>query len=299
MAEFNDLFSKNEGTRVSERAQVQDGVLVAEDRGMDYPPGPSDYNEAGMFQFPYKIIQQQAKSLSFPAYPKAILCSLLLSGLIILTCLASQHPHLPGDVSISQTLQSITFLPFEFAMYAVSVLGIKTIALTIVLLCVVAMWMLHHRLEAVFIALIPLGTLAHSLLNLLANRPVPSSALIQIREMSDWLGIAPGSNVHTLMFWGGTRTLSFPSGHVVHFTLLFGFLLYLVSTQRKPGFSRSALQALLIILILASGLSRIYLGMHWFSDILGSYLVSGLLLVGLIAVYTKCRQWLGVCPKES
>ena len=126
------------------------------------------------------------------------------------------------------------------------------IAITGILLCIIALWLSRHRLEAIFIALIPLFDLSHSLLNLLTNRPIPSGDLIHIYEMSDWLGIAAGSNAHTLLFWGGTRSLSFPSGHVVHFTLLFGFLLYLVSTQRRPGFSRTALQFLLISLILAA-----------------------------------------------
>jgi len=220
------------------------------------------------------------------------LYALFCIGLILLSCFASQHAHFPGDLEITRGLQKISFPLFESTMYAVSVAGAKTPALAVVLLCVVALWVFRRRLEAIFVALVPVFDLSHYILNWLVNRPVPTDDLVKVHETSDWLGVASGSIPHYLIFWGGTRTESFPSGHVLHFTLLCGFFFYLVSTLVKSGFTRIALQTLLLILILASGLTRIYLGTHWFSDVVGGYLLGGLLLVILIKGYTKCRQWL-------
>ena len=213
-------------------------------------------------------------------------------GLILLSYFASQHSHFPVDLEITQAVQKISFPLFDSTMYAASVAGAKTPALVVVLLCVVALWVFRRRLEAIFVALVPVFDLSHYVFNWLVNRPIPTDDLVRVCDTSDWLGVVPGSIPHYLIFWGGTRTESFPSGHVLHFTLLCGFLFYLVSTLVKSGFTRIALQTLLLILILASGLTRIYLGTHWFSDVVGGYLLGGLLLVILIKGYTKCRQWL-------
>ena len=235
-------------------------------------------------------MRQQLSAL--PRNARVSLYALSFLSIILLSYFASQHHRFPGDLEITQGLQKISSSVFEFTMYAVSVAGAKTPSLAALLLCIAALWVFRYRLEAIFVALIPVCDLSHSVLNWLVNRPVPTHDLVQVCETSDWLGLAPGSIPHLLIFWDGPRTSSFPSGHVLHFTLLFGFLFYLVSTRVKRGCTRIALQTLLLILPLAAGLGRIYLGTHWFSDVVGSYLIGGLFLVILIKGHAKCRRWL-------
>ena len=225
-------------------------------------------------------------------HARVSLYALFCIGLILFSYFASQHSRFPGDLEITQELQDIPSSLFDSTMYAVSVAGAKTPALAVVLLCIVALWGFRRRLEAIFVALVPVFDLSHYVFNWLVNRPIPTDDLVRVHDTSEWLGVAPGSIPHYLIFWGGTRTESFPSGHALHSVLLFGFLFYLVSRQIKRRFTRIALQILFIFLILASGLARIYLGLHWFSDVIGGYLLGGLLLVILIKGYTKCRQWL-------
>jgi len=225
-------------------------------------------------------------------HARVSLYALFCIGLILFSYFASQHSRFPGDLEITQELQDIPSSLFDSTMYAVSVAGAKTPALAVVLLCIVALWVFRRRLEAIFVALVPVFDLSHYVFNWLVNRPIPTDDLVRVHDTSEWLGVAPGSIPHYLIFWGGTRTESFPSGHALHSVLLFGFLFYLVSRQIKRRFTRIALQILFIFLILASGLARIYLGLHWFSDVIGGYLLGGLLLVILIKGYTKCRQWL-------
>lgn len=60
---------------------------------------------------------------------------------------------------------------------------------------------------------------------------------------------------------------SFPSGHAMGSMIVLGSLAYVMARSWGPWRLRSATIALLIASILAVGLSRVYLGVHWISDI--------------------------------
>ena len=82
---------------------------------------------------------------------------------------------------------------------------------------------------------------------------------------------------------------SFPSGHVINYIGVYGFLFYLVSTYVKPGFVRKPVLAILGGMIALVGPSRIYLGHHWLTDVLASYLLGFSYLVGLTTVYERLK----------
>ena len=78
---------------------------------------------------------------------------------------------------------------------------------------------------------------------------------------------------------------SFPSGHVLYAMGLYGFLLFLVFSQFKKTILRYILLLLIILILILMGVSRIYLGAHWFSDVLGSYLMGLLWLLLMVYLY--------------
>ena len=65
------------------------------------------------------------------------------------------------------------------------------------------------------------------------------------------------------------NSFSYPSGHALGSTVLYGFIAYLIAT-RYPRFSL-LIYAVVVSLIGAIGLSRLYLGVHWPTDIVGGY----------------------------
>lgn len=98
---------------------------------------------------------------------------------------------------------------------------------------------------------------------------------------------ADGICMHRLI-----QAYSFPSGHVMHDVVLWGFVFYLTLT--KPVRTSALrwllpiLQILMVVYVLIVGYARIEAGEHHFFDVLGGYL-AGLLWLGIgIVVY----QWL-------
>lgn len=67
------------------------------------------------------------------------------------------------------------------------------------------------------------------------------------------------------------QQFSFPSGHTMVATAVYLYLAYLV-WQRLQGFARYALAASLVLLILLVGLSRVYLGVHYASDVIAGFI---------------------------
>jgi len=82
------------------------------------------------------------------------------------------------------------------------------------------------------------------------------------------------------------HTASFPSGHAMGSTLFFGLLA--AALGRLDPHRRAAYDGLALGIILLVGCSRVYLGVHWPSDVLGGYFFGGLFL----SVWTwGTRSW--------
>jgi membrane-associated phospholipid phosphatase len=64
---------------------------------------------------------------------------------------------------------------------------------------------------------------------------------------------------------------SFPSGHVFSATVIYGFCIYLAFRFINNATVKWIVATLLVLLILLIGFSRVYLGVHWLSDVLAGY----------------------------
>jgi membrane-associated phospholipid phosphatase len=78
-------------------------------------------------------------------------------------------------------------------------------------------------------------------------------------------------------------TLSYPSGHAMSAMGFYGFLIFLVARYTINIFLKVSLITFLVLLILSIGISRIYLGVHYPSDVLAGY-IGGLIWVTFCAI---------------
>lgn len=184
----------------------------------------------------------------------------------VLTFLVKTTPSFPLDLQITLGIQSINIPVFGGLMTAVSWLGFspQSVILTVVIIVVILGFGLQwEALVALIAALLSIGL--NVLVKDLIQRPRPAAALVHVLAM--------------------LKDYSFPSGHVMFYTGFYGYIVFLAFTLLKPSLKRTLLFVFFGLLVLLIGISRIYEGEHWASDVLGAYLLGTLTLIVIIQLY--------------
>jgi len=186
----------------------------------------------------------------------------------MLTFLVETTPSFPVDLQITLAIQSIDSSYFEGLMRLVSWPGFlpQSILITLLIAFILYISGLHWESVTALLTAIVSG-LTNELVKSLIQRPRPTVDLVDVFAV--------------------LKSYSFPSGHVMFYVSFFGFIWYLAYTLLKQSWIRSLLLGFFGGLILLVGVSRIYLGQHWASDVLGAYLLGSLILVGSILFH----QW--------
>lgn len=89
---------------------------------------------------------------------------------------------------------------------------------------------------------------------------------------------------------------SFPSGHALNATLAAGVLLLVFLPYTGRGAARVALWVAAVLLTVVTGLSRIALGVHFTSDVLGGWLLGVAVVAATTAAFTSWRAHTGLRP---
>ncbi len=183
------------------------------------------------------------------------------------------HPVLPIDIAITREFQESQAPWLRTTMIVVSYLGYNLPLFTLlILVAAVIFWILRLRLEAITIVSLSLvSSVLNGAIKLIVNRPRPTASLVEIIQAA-----------------GGQ---SFPSGHVMSYLAFFGLLfslgIILFHGKRWWRILLLVISALFVVLV---GPSRIYLGDHWASDVLGAYLIGGVLLGITLFIYLRLKE---------
>lgn len=82
---------------------------------------------------------------------------------------------------------------------------------------------------------------------------------------------------------------SFPSGHSMNCMVCFGILIYLIQRYCPNRKAANILTVVLLLLIGAIGFSRVYVGVHFPTDVLGGWTLGIAFLTGAIIILEKIR----------
>ena len=126
--------------------------------------------------------------------------------------------------------------------------------------------------------------------------PVGAAAADGLDGLLETLVRRPRPSPHMVHILMAEPTPSFPSGHVEHCVVYYGFLLYLSFTKPIRRWRYSWLlipfQIFAALTIIVVGFARLEAGSHWLSDVVAGYLSGALLLTVLIVLYRWAVGWL-------
>jgi undecaprenyl-diphosphatase len=194
--------------------------------------------------------------------------AILLALFALLATWVVYHPVLAIDVTITRDFQANQSPWLLYTMLAVSYTGnVTALSVGLIALAAILFWILDLRLEAIMIAAVSAtSAILNELIKLIVARARPSASLVQIIQ-------AASGN-------------SFPSGHVMSYVAFWGLLFsFGVILFRGNHWWRTALLIISALFIVLVGPSRIYLGDHWASDVLGAYLFGGIWLGMFLWLY--------------
>jgi membrane-associated phospholipid phosphatase len=220
-----------------------------------------------------ETVEQAARVESAPVHVRRYRAILFRGVLVVfviafglLTFLVKTMPSFSIDLQITKAIQMINYQPFSMLMVIVSWPGFSPQSVIIPALIILAIYVFGLHWEALMALIAAVfSTAVNILVKDLVQRARPGANIVNV--------------IDTL------NSYSFPSGHVMFYLGFFGFIGFLAFTLLKPSLKRSFLLALFGSFIILIGASRIYLGEHWASDVLGAYLLGTLTLVVILQFY--------------
>ena len=183
--------------------------------------------------------------------------ALILFGTLLfaipLSILSAGSNVLRPDVRMTNEVQQVDVAGTSVAVDLMNLLGQGPILIAIGALAAAVLLLANRRKDA-FFAIVPVtaAQIANIILKLVFSSPRPSGEFVTVADSSSGFG--------------------FPSGHTMTTVVLVGSLAYVLARQSDCRWRRAGTALFVLVIALAMGFSRVYVGAHWPSDILGAYL---------------------------
>ena len=209
--------------------------------------------------------------------------SIIQFGLFaLLAWWVSKHPYSLKEIIITRfTQRKQTTSKRRFMQVFSTATGSAAILNILVVPVGAFLWWMKFRLEAIMVpAVLWISSLSRTGIKRLINRPRPKPLLVRVKRQS--------------------RGKSFPSGHVASSINFWGWLFTtaLVRKEMNRGI-RKALLSFSLPIIALIGPSRVYLGDHWATDVLGGYLFGGGWFGISLNLYFTLREVRAFANKET
>lgn len=200
----------------------------------------------------------------------SVLMLLAILFALPLSILSAGSNVLTPDVQVTHEFQEVNVEGTSTAVEFMNTLGQGYVLISVGFL-VAALLVAFGRRRDAMLAVIPVtaAQLANVGLKYIFSSPRPTTDYVAVTDPA--------------------RGFGFPSGHTMTTVVLVGSLAYILLRQTDCRWRRAGIASFVIIFALAMGFSRIYVGAHWPSDVLGAYLW-GTVFIGLaITTYQSSR----------
>lgn len=188
---------------------------------------------------------------------------------LILSALAHFEARFPGDLQVSLWFQSFHGQPLLNAMKGISYVTGHWRAAVLVMVSAAIVWLYIGGLEGGLVIFSGLIMTMNEAFKVLIGRPRPAADLVNI------FVVETGK--------------SFPSGHAFFSVVVLGMMAYLIIIHQTKHYLKVLTASVFIVFILWIGASRIYLGVHWASDVIGGYIIGSLVLALEIWLYRQLK----------
>ncbi len=205
----------------------------------------------------------------------ATLIALATVAFVALLFLVRDKDILYGiDVPVTRAIQGVHWPLYAWVLTHTSDLGFYPLNVVAYAAVIGALYALELRIEAALgLVSSVLAGLIGGLIKMAIRRVRPSGSLVHVTAV--------------------LHDYSFPSGHVIQYVTLFGFTFFATWVAWRSSIPRNLVLAVLTLLVLLVGPSRVYLGEHWPSDVFGAYCLAGLWLAGTIELLLALKPRLG------
>ena len=207
--------------------------------------------------------------------PRLVAIAVLAIGFQVLTVIVSLGWLTTPDHDIEQAMAMAWDPPLHPLFQAIAILGGVEVTTLIMVGLVVYLWRRGFPADAfVFVAFLA-AELFEVLYKSNLTHPRPPSSVAHGDGPSISNLLEPAAGLHN----------SFPSGHMVRTVLVYGLLAFVIRRLAPWPWARNLALPLAIVVIVVLAFDRLYLEVHWESDVIGG------ILLGLIAL-VSATVWL-------
>lgn len=196
-----------------------------------------------------------------------------LGAFVAMAAFAAAYDRFPGDLEAERRWIAVDPPVLSGAMRFITDVGKPLPAGVIGLIVAAALLWLRRPLEAgLTLATFPARAVGE-LVKRIVERPRPDEALVRVID-------------------DGSTSFAFPSGHALTAVLFYGLLWWVAGRVVPWRPLRWLVRAWCAFIILTTPASRVYLGAHWPSDVIGGALLGALLLAALLWAGVEAeRRW--------
>ncbi len=188
---------------------------------------------------------------------------------LIMAVFAGFFDRFPGDEAATGAFQDVDPPVLGGFLEFINWIGTRWVYIPFTLGLALALALTRSGWESLLVLYTAGVRLGNSVLKDWIERPRPSEELVEVTERASGF--------------------SFPSGHAVGTAALFAAAFFIIPVVVSSRPLRLLLQAGCLLAVLAAGPARVYVGVHWPSDVLAAYLLALLALGPPLVAYRVLR----------